>query len=240
VYVHEARLLIDATEDVVPLLNRAGVEQVDHLFLTHWHPDHTAGFRVVEQLSFDLARNGARKRTEVWMNRATHDRLAAGWRFFEKVRYCRLNVVEPGTRLDLGGIGATWFAYAPDDFLSGFVLDDGRSRVVLTLDETKDLAPRIAGEPALQGADLLVAETGWFERDPEGNVLVPETSHLRVTEASFEADTRPLLAAARARQNVLTHLMDLHGRTPAELDALAATLAPHAVQFAFDGLDLEV
>src|SRR5215470_13268168 len=93
IFVHDARILIDATEDVVPLLNRAGVERVDHLFLTHWHPDHTGGFRVVEQLSYDLERARAGKRIEVWLNRATSNRLAADWRFFESVGYCRLNVV---------------------------------------------------------------------------------------------------------------------------------------------------
>jgi phosphoribosyl 1,2-cyclic phosphate phosphodiesterase len=240
IFVHDAHLLIDATEDVVPLLNRAGVERVDHLFLTHWHPDHTAGFRVVEQLSFDLARGGARRRIEVWMNQVTANRLAAGWRFFESVGYCRLNLVAPGTRLDLGGISATWFAYAPEGFLSGFVLEDSRARALLTLDETKDLAPRVAADASLQGSDVLIAECGWLERDADGRILIPKDSPLRVTEAGFERDTLPLLTAANAKRNVLTHVMDLHGRTPAELDALAATLAPHAVQFAYDGLTLDL
>jgi phosphoribosyl 1,2-cyclic phosphate phosphodiesterase len=238
-YVHDARLLIDATEDVVHSLNRARVEQVDHLFLTHWHPDHTAGFRVVEQLNFGLGTVRARRRTEVWLNQATLDRLGAGWRFFESVGYCRLNVVTPGTRLDLGGISAEWFAYAPDGFLSGFVLDDGTSRVLLTLDETKALAPQVATDLALQGCDLLISECGMFEQDPDGQVLVPARSRFWDTEASFERDTVPLLAAARAKRNVLTHLMDLQGRTPAELDALAASLAPHQVEFAYDGMELE-
>jgi phosphoribosyl 1,2-cyclic phosphate phosphodiesterase len=240
IFVHDARILIDATEDVVPLLNRAGVDRVDHLFLTHWHPDHTGGFRVVEQLSFDLGRAGAGRRVEVWLNRATANRLAANWRFFESVGYCRLNVVEPGTRLDLGGISATWFGYAPDDFLSGFVLEDGHGRALLTLDETKDLAPRIAADPSLQSCDLLISECGLFERDPEGRALVPADHRLWKTEASFERDTLPLLAAANAKRSILTHLMDLQGRTPAELDALAATLAPREVQFAYDGLTVQL
>jgi phosphoribosyl 1,2-cyclic phosphate phosphodiesterase len=240
IYVPEARLLIDASEDVIPSLNRAGIERVDHLFLTHWHPDHTGGFRAVEQLSYDLDRVGPGYRIEVWLNEATANRLAAGWRFFESVGYCRLNVVAPGTRLDLGGISATWFAYAPDGFLSGFVLEDDKSRALLALDETKDLAPQIAANLSLRGCDLLIAECGLFERDPEGRTLVPDDWPLWKTEASFTRDTLPLLAAANAKRAVLTHLMDLQGRTPAELDLLAGSLAPHAVQFAYDGLTLQL
>jgi phosphoribosyl 1,2-cyclic phosphate phosphodiesterase len=240
VYVHDARILIDATEDVVPLLNRAGIERVDHLFLTHWHPDHTAGFRVVEQLSFDLGRAGARHKTDVWLNQATARRFADGWRYFEKVGYCALHVVEPGTRLDLGGLTVTWFNYAPADFLSGFVLDDGAGRVVLALDETKDLAPRVAADPSLQNADLLVCECGLFERDPTGRVLLAADHPLRETEAGFERDTVPLLAAANAKRTILTHLMDFHGRTPSELATLASTLGPGEVSFAYDGLTIDV
>ncbi|HLG50755.1 MAG TPA: MBL fold metallo-hydrolase [Chloroflexota bacterium] len=240
IFVHDANLLIDATEDIVPLLNRAGVERIDHLFLTHWHPDHTAGFRFVEQVNFDVLRGAAGRRTMVWMNAATARRLADSWRFFEAVGYCRLNVVEPGTRVDLGSITATWFNYAPEGFLSGFVLDDGRARALLALDETKDLAGQVAADPLLQGHDLLVAECGWFERDPEGHILVRENSRLRAEEAGFERDTLPLIRAARARRTVLTHLMDLHGRTPEEFDALAARLAPLDVQFAYDGMVVDL
>jgi phosphoribosyl 1,2-cyclic phosphate phosphodiesterase len=239
-YVHEAHLLIDATEDVIPLLNRANVERVDHLFLTHWHPDHTGGFRAVEQLSYDLERVGPGHRIEVWLNQATANRLAAGWRFFESVGYCRLNVVAPGTRLNLGNIAATWFAYAPGDFLSGFVLEDGHRRALLALDETKELALQVATNRSLQECDLLIAECGLFESDPEGRTLVPDDWPLWKTEASFTRDTLPLLGAANAKRTVLTHLMDLHGRTPAELDALGASLAPREVQFAYDGLTLRL
>lgn len=239
-FVHDANLLVDTTEDVTPLLNRGGVERVDHIFLTHWHPDHTAGFRVVEQLNFDLATHGARHRTEVWMNTATAARLGDEWRYFEGRGYCHLNVVEPGTRLDLGGLSATWFAYAPDGFLSGFLLDDGTTRVLLALDETKDLAALVAADPALQGCDLLIAECGWFERDPDGELLVGPESPMRVTEGGFEHDTLPLIAAARAKRTILVHFMDIHGRTPEEFDALGATLAPLDVQFGYDGMVVEV
>lgn len=240
IFVHDANLLVDATEVVTALLTRADIERVDHLFITHWHPDHTAGFRVVEQVNFDIATGGARASTQVWMNAATADRLAADWRYFESSGYCRLHVVEDGTRLDLGAVSATWFNYEADGFVSGFVLTDGNARALLTLDETKGLAARIAAEPAFQACDLLIAESEWFEHDPDGRLLVSVASPMRQREAGFERDTVPLIAAARARRTVLTHLMDLHGRTPAELDALAATLPVANVQFAYDGLTLRV
>src|SRR5262245_21700680 len=66
-YVHEGNVLVDAPEDVLPLLVRAGAERVDHLLISHWHPDHTAGFRVVEQLTWDLALGGPAHTVDVWL-----------------------------------------------------------------------------------------------------------------------------------------------------------------------------
>lgn len=240
IFVHDVNLLVDATEVVTPLLAHAGIESVKHLFITHWHPDHTAGFRVVEQVNFDIATGGARSRTNVWMNTATADRLVADWRYFEARGYCRLHVVDGGAPIDLGAVSASWFNYEANGFVSGFVLTDGNVRVLLALDETKGLAARVAAEPSFQECDLLVAECGWFESDPDGRVLVSPGSPMRKREAGFERDTLPLIVAARAKRTVLTHLMDLHGRTPAELDALAATLSPPNVQFAYDGLTLRI
>lgn len=127
-----------------------------------------------------------------------------------------------------------------DGFLSGFLLEDDHARVLLVLDEVRDLAARIAADPALQGCDLLIAQCGWFERDPSGEPLVGQDSPLWANVANFERDTLPLIAAARAGRALLTHLSDIHGRTPDEFETLATTLAPLAVQFAYDGLTLEL
>jgi phosphoribosyl 1,2-cyclic phosphate phosphodiesterase len=240
IYVHDARLLIDAPGSAIGLLTRAGIEQVDHLFLSHWHPDHSEGFRFVEQLNYDLESGRARRCTDVWMNETTANRLAAEWRHFERRGYCQLHVVQPGETLDLGAVSATWFNYAEAGMLSGFLLTDARARVLVVVDETSGLHRRIEMEPSMQGCDLLIAECGWFERDPDGKQILSETNPHRDREAGFERDTLPLLLAARASRTVLTHLMDIHGHTPHELDKLAKRLPIPGVQFARDGLTLAV
>lgn len=240
IFVHDARLLIDAPGDALQLLTRAHIDQVDHLFISHWHPDHTEGFRFVEQLNYDLKSGLARRCTDVWMNDETAKRLGADWRHFEQRGYCRLHVVQPNESVDLGAVRATWFNYADDGMLSGFLLTCGSVRVLLTVDETSGLHRRIAAEPTMQGCDLLIAECGWFESDPTGRKIMSQSSPHRDREASFERDTLRLLLAARAKRTVLIHLMDLHGHTPVELDILAARLSVPGVQFARDGLTLAV
>ncbi len=47
-FIHDLKLLIDTPEEIAVQLNRAGILRVDSVFYSHWHPDHTAGFRVWE------------------------------------------------------------------------------------------------------------------------------------------------------------------------------------------------
>jgi phosphoribosyl 1,2-cyclic phosphate phosphodiesterase len=238
-FVHEARLLIDTPENATAMLEDAGIDRVDHLFVSHWHPDHTAGFRVLEQLNWGSPQEEVRATTEVWLNQATAARKLDDWRYFERRGLIRLHVIAPGTTLDLGSLRATWFAYGDDDLCSGWLLEDQHTRVLIAVDEIKGLADRLAGEPWGHRPDLLVAEAGWFDRNPEGRV-VPADSFLRAHEAEYERDVLALARAVDARSTLLVHINDLVGHRPAELDARAAETPELAVRFAHDGLTIEL
>lgn len=111
--------------------------------------------------------------------------------------------------------------------------------MLLVLDETKGLAaelPAWARQP-----DLLVAECGFFDSEPDGTPIVGADWPMRRTEASFAADTLPLVQAVGARRTVLVHLMACFtGRTPDELDEVAASLDKPNVAFGCDGMALAV
>ena len=231
--------MVDAPEEAALLLERAGISDVGHLFLSHWHPDHTAGFRALELLNLALGSFRARACTQVWMNAETEARRAADWRWFESRGYCRLNVVPDGATIELGGLRATWFEY--EQICSGFLLDDGATRVLLLVDETMAAqAGQLAALPGVLRPDLLVLQCGWFERDPEGTVVIPPGHRLRELEASFERDTLPIVRAVGARRTLLVHLGELQQYLPAELDAVAAGYPELGLTFAYDGLELAV
>ena len=66
---------------------------------------------------------------------------------------------------------------------------------------------------------------------------MPDHWPMRRTEAGFEADTRALVRAVRARETLLVHLNGcLVGRTPPELAALEGELG---ARFASDGMTVE-
>lgn len=52
-FVYDDNLLFDTPEEIRFGLNREKIEKVDNIILTHWHPDHTQGIRIVEQLNYN-------------------------------------------------------------------------------------------------------------------------------------------------------------------------------------------
>ncbi len=54
-FLPEAKLLFDTPEEVRQQLIRENISEVGHLILTHWHPDHTHGIRILEQINWNFA-----------------------------------------------------------------------------------------------------------------------------------------------------------------------------------------
>jgi len=88
--------------------------------------------------------------------------------------------------------------------LTAYILERESRRLVFALDDTKDWKP---GTEFLD-PDLLVLETRWFERDPEGRVIVPPGHTIRNEEASFE-ETLGIIERINPRKAVLTHIEQL-------------------------------
>ena len=68
-FIEDINLLLDTPEDIRNQLNREGIKRIDHVILTHWHPDHTLGLRIFEQLNWDFEHGKAGKPIDVYMSR---------------------------------------------------------------------------------------------------------------------------------------------------------------------------
>ena len=53
-FVHGPNVLFDTPEESRLQLDRAGIEEIEACFYSHWHPDHTMGRRVWETRNVDF------------------------------------------------------------------------------------------------------------------------------------------------------------------------------------------
>ncbi len=235
-----ASVLFDTPEDVDKSLEREGIHEVSHLVYTHWHPDHTAGRRVLEQLNMDWLNPKARRITHVWLPTWVRDDfrkrhgLEDNLEYFERSGIARIHEVGEGERFQLDGLSVCPFRMAQPG-LTAYVLERASRRLVFALDDAKDWKPSTEFlEP-----DLLVLETGWFERDPKGRVIVPPGHSIRNEEASFE-ETLGIIDRINPRKAILTHIEQLWARSYEDYLELEKNHHGRKLQFAFDGLRVKL
>ncbi len=235
-----ASVLFDTPEDVDKSLEREGIHQVRHLVYTHWHPDHTAGRRVLEQLNMDWLNPKARRITHVWLPtwvredfRKRHG-LEDNLEYFERAGIARIHEVGEGERFQLDGLSVRPYRMAQPG-LTAYILERESRRLVFALDDTKDWKP---GTEFLE-PDLLVLETGWFERDPQGQVIVPPGHTIRNEEASLE-ETLGIVERINPRKAALIHIEQLWARSYEDYLELEKKHKSYRLQFGYDGLRIKL
>lgn len=242
-FVEGVNALFDTPLEISVQLNRAGIARVDHVFYTHWHPDHTAGLRVLEQLSIN--RQGVGKwqdfhTTPVYLpTRVKQDfekrlGLMEHLNYLERLKLVEVRELKEGETVQMGGIGMQPVPMT-NPSLCAYLLTEGEVRVLCALDDTKDWWP--GGE--LRGVDLAVLETGWFEKDPQGRLIMPSDHPLRQIKSSFE-ETLQRIERLQPKRTILTHIEEMNARSYDDYLELEQRYARHNLTFAHDGLRVEV
>jgi len=227
-------LLFDTPEDIAHSLEREDIHHVSHLLYSHWHPDHTMGRRVLEQLNLNL-RKRTKTITDVWLPSWVRDDfrrmlgLEDHFEFFERMEIVRIHEFEEGEAIKLGDATVKAFRMTQPGLASYLVHLNGK-RVVLALDEIKDWNP---GSELLE-PDVLVLETGWFEYDKQGEQIIPTDHWIRKSEASFE-ETLELVQKINLRLAIATHIEELNGRSYHDYLELERRFKKYRLRFAYDG-----
>lgn len=240
VFLAGESILFDTPEDVDKSLEREHIHEVRHLVYTHWHPDHTGGRRVLEQLNMNWLDPKARRITQVWLPtwvredfRKWHG-LEDNFEYFERVGIARIHEVREGDAFQIDGSIVRPFKMAQPG-LTAYILEREHRKLVFAVDDTKDWKPGAE----FSNPDLLVLETGWFERDPEGRVIVPAGHPIRTEEASFD-ETQRIIDQINPRKAVLTHIEQLWARSYTDYVELEKKHYNQKLQFAYDGLRIEL
>jgi phosphoribosyl 1,2-cyclic phosphate phosphodiesterase len=208
IFVHGPDLLIDTSEEIKDQLNRAGIAQVPACIYSHWHPDHTLGYRVWEALNGDWQNWPHHHRcTDIYLPpRVAHDfrRWLGAWdqyRFMEKNGLVRVIELAEGESIRLNGTAIRPVRLA-QEYAYAFWLHDGDTRVLIAPDEV------FAWEPPAEvcGLDVAVLPVGVFEVDPfTGDRLIPTDHPVLKSEATFP-QTLDIVRKLDARRVILTHI----------------------------------
>lgn len=246
VLVHGPDLLIDTPEEARHLLAHGAVRRVRAGCYSHWHPDHTAGWRVWEAIAGDFRAWPAfpRPATVFLPARVNADferRLGLGdaFRYLVARGFVDLRVIGDEEEVEVHGASLRPVPLA-EAGVSAFLLADRSGRALVAMDEIFGWSP----PPWLCDLELDVAvlPTGLFEHDPfTGERRIAKEHPLLSREHTFPQAVE-VARRLRARLTVFAHVEEPDGNSPADLERLAATLRAEglAAVFAHDGLRLPV
>lgn len=243
-FVHGPDLLIDTPEEARGQLNRSQVGAIAGCTYSHWHPDHVLGRRVWEARNYDwLHLPPQHDTTPIYLPaRVVTDfrRTLGSWEhfgFLEKNGLIRIVELEDGESFNLGDTTVSPFRLH-EDYVYGFLLDNGSKRILICPDET------IAWRPSARhkGVDLAVLPMGTSEFHPlKGQRQIPRGHPVLKAECSYE-ETLEIIDALQAKRVILTHIEEPDGCSHDDLLQLEADLEAGGgkVSFAYDTMLIDV
>ncbi len=235
IYLHDERALIDAPELVWETLAREGIADVEYVFLSHFHADHTLGLRILQALGLEepLVESFVGEPTTLVVSERTHELAIEANELFAQLTdtWADTRVLADGEQLSLGELTVTHVAApiepdGPND-VSGFLFEDEASTAFVSPDENRYLPL-----DRLPPLDLWIKECGYFRETPAGEPLVTDRAEETslADELTF-AESLEQIRAVEPDRVVLTELEELYRRSYDDYERLAAD---------YDGLALTV
>jgi len=241
-FLHDAHLLIDTPAESALQLNRAGIERMDYLLLTHLDPDHVEGLRVVEQMTLDFRTWEAYpdKTIRLILPQELMDRIGDICSiygplidFYQAQGFVECVAFNGSTR-----IGELEVTAIPVDRGSQtvfiYVFKQGDTRIVYA---PCDIKPFPEHRAEVRRADLLVIQPGIFEEGLKHGFTYPRDHISRRTLYTFE-DTIALSRRIFAEKVLLVHLEEYWNRGYDDYLAIEKDFCN--VQFAYDGVRVRV
>jgi phosphoribosyl 1,2-cyclic phosphate phosphodiesterase len=247
-YVHELSAMVDAPEFVFENLEREGIDDLEYLLLTHWHPDHSAGLRVVQSRSMEgmftdpekgLVETARSNRPTLVTTRQVYERTCEVYdglrHFVEDVGFADTHFLdEEPLEVDDVRIEAIPYSLSGDGVLdaTAFVLQQGETTALLAVDDARYL-----DEDALPAdVDLAVFECGYFPATPDGTPILTEMDQAILADELSHEEVLERVARVDPDRTILTEIEHLYARTHDDFHDLEADY--EGVQFARDGLTI--
>jgi phosphoribosyl 1,2-cyclic phosphate phosphodiesterase len=239
-FLHDENILIDTPAEIAWQLNQSNIKSVDYLILTHLDPDHTEGFRVVEQITLDFRSWLAypEKTIELLIPEDLIERMkqistAYGSQidFFKKSGFIKLTSFNETIRI--GKINITALPVSRGEQTSYvYVFEDSRNKIVYA---PCDIKPFPENEIQVQNADILLIQPGIIEGNLKHGFTYPENHISRTTLYTLE-ETIELSQRINASKIVFIHLEEYWNLSFSDYCSIQNEY--DNIEFAYDGMEI--
>lgn len=244
-FLPELGALVDAPEFVFRALDRESVTDLEYVFLTHWHPDHVNGLRVVQSRDMSahdglLAAIAADAPTIV-TTEAVYDRVTDVFgqiEHFVDQGFADIQFLDDDP-LEIGEVSVRSIPYALEGKeldATAFVIEDDSSTVAIASDDARHLPEGDLPDDI----DLAVFECGLFEDGPDGEALFTDADWEFLAGELTHEEVLARIDRVDPDRTVLTEIEHLTARSHDHFEKRQRREGYAGVAFAYDGLELTV
>lgn len=226
-FIEDKNILIDCGEDIADSLNRNCVSKVDNLFITHWHPDHAFGLRVLLESGYNFRIPRADKIIGVYIPKKVFEDLKVKFPVVEYLlnfqKTGNLHLIDDGDELKFGNlvIEAVGYNGVGSDHYAYLIKENGK-RVLYAPCDT--IGFNTYGQ--VLDLDLLIHECGMFFEHK--------------TEIKFP-DLIARLRANRPVKTIFTHIEEIELRLyDKNFKKARKDYSDVKFDFAFDGMKIKI
>ena len=240
-FLHDENILFDTPEEIAAELEAACIHQVDHLFFTHWHPDHTMGARILEIMNTQWSeklewRMVAVHKTEVHMPEQVFDeimsRFSPFFDFWQHLGIARVVRMDGPVMAGDVKVEAVVFEtmHRTMTHSTAYIVSSGTKKIVYA---PCDITP-FPRDERFKGCDLMILQVGW-----QGREMAERARNGPHYEISMD-EIAKIAKLYRPKQVILTHIGDEVGLLPESLKAIEEEYRGINLRFAHDGMIIEL
>lgn len=229
IYIEDIKALIDCPEDIGDSLNSNRITEVKNLFITHWHPDHTFGLRVLLESNYDFINSKTMGTINLFIPSKVYETLKKRYPtigyLIDVIKVAKLQLVEDGDTITIGDAKIKVLGYnGSDSETFTYLLESQGKKALLLLCDSISFKR----ESEFRDLDLLLHECGIFSYD--------KIEH----EISFP-DMIKRIRTMNPKRTVLVHIeeVELKAHGLAKLDELEEEHKGLNLSFGQDGQEIQ-